>query len=78
MPTIERMFAEWRSLYAEWVISELALREARQLGRGRLAVAELEARVRRLQHECSVALDETSAALASSRTDVRYEQTADA
>jgi len=76
MSTIETMFARWRSLYAEWVLAELELQQARQRGRGRLAVAVLEARVRHLQHECSAALDETSAALATNRAHEPHEQAA--
>ncbi len=65
MPSVETLLTQWRSLYAEWVLAELQLREARQRGHGSRALAVLEARVRRLQRECDEALDETSAALSS-------------
>jgi hypothetical protein len=70
MTTIETMLAQWRSLYGEWVVAELELREARQRRRGKQVIAMLEARVRQLQRECDCALDQTSAALATRQEQV--------
>lgn len=65
MIQIDSMLARWRSLYGEWVIAELELRDVRQRRPGSRGVAMLEAKVRRLKDECQAALDETSEALAS-------------
>lgn len=65
MSQIESMLLQWRSLYAEWVVAELELRDARHRRPGSRGVALLEARVRHLQQECQAALDHASAALAS-------------
>lgn len=69
MPTVETLVTQWRSLYAEWVLAELQLREAHKRGHGGRALAVLEARVRQLQRECDAALDATSAALSSTGAD---------
>lgn len=65
MIQIDSMLARWRSLYGEWVIAELELRDVRQRRPGSRGVAVLEAKVRRLKDECQAALDQTSEALAS-------------
>jgi len=62
---VEKLLADWRSTYGEWVSTELQLREVRQrTGSGR-AVSLLEERVRALKKHCSDCQDAVSAALAS-------------
>lgn len=63
--SVEELLADWRSLYAEWVSTELQLRAARQrISSGRI-VQLLEEKVRSLKKQCSDRQDAVAAALST-------------
>ena len=62
---VEKLLADWRSTYGEWVSTELQLREVRQRASSGRTVSLLEERVRALKQHCSDCQDAVAAALAS-------------
>lgn len=57
MSSVDDLLKDWRSAYAQWVLSELELRQARHRSPVSPAIAQLEAQVRARQLECKAIQD---------------------